>query len=91
MKKFVITALVLCAGAAASAQSRNPLSEAEFTFTTVKANPVTSVKDQANSGTCWAYSTISFLESEAIRLCGIKDTADYPDFSEFREVCEARR
>ena len=83
MKKFVITALVLCAGAAASAQSRNPLSEAEFTFTTVKANPVTSVKDQANSGTCWAYSTISFLESEAIRLCGIKDTADYPDFSEF--------
>ena len=83
MKKFVITALVLCAGVAASAQSRNPLSEAEFTFTTVKANPVTSVKDQANSGTCWAYSTISFLESEAIRLCGIKDTADYPDFSEF--------
>lgn len=83
MKKFVISALMLCMGAFAFAQRPNPLADAEFTFTTVKANPITSIKDQANSGTCWAYSTISFLESEAIRLAGIKDTADYPDFSEF--------
>ncbi len=83
MKKFVISAFLACACMSAVAQRSNPLADAEFTFTTVKANPVTSVKDQANSGTCWAYSTISFLESEAIRLAGIKDTADYPDFSEF--------
>ena len=29
-------------------------------FTVVKANKVTSIKDQNKSGTCWAYSTISF-------------------------------
>jgi len=43
-----------------------------FKFETVKALPVTSVKDQASSGTCWCFSTISFLESECIRL-GHKD------------------
>ena len=43
-----------------------------FVFTTVKENPITSVKNQASSGTCWCYSGISFVESEAIR----KGTAD---------------
>ena len=38
-----------------------------YQFTVVKENPVTPVKNQANSGTCWSYSTISFLESEAIK------------------------
>ena len=40
---------------------------AGYQFTVVKENPVTSVKNQASSGTCWCYSTISFLESEAIK------------------------
>ncbi|HPF50741.1 MAG TPA: C1 family peptidase [Draconibacterium sp.] len=30
--------------------------------------PVTSVKDQFRSGTCWSFSGLSFLESEMIRL-----------------------
>ena len=55
----------------------------EYTFTTVKAAPITSIKNQASSGTCWSFSTISFLESEAIRLGNIRDEAKYPDFSEF--------
>lgn len=84
MKKFIISIAILCAGVLASAQAqRSPMADLDYTFTTVKANPITSVKNQANSGTCWAYSTISFFESEAIRLGGIKDPAKYPDFSEF--------
>ena len=78
MKKYIILAAALLISVAASAQK-----QPEYQFTTVKANPITSVKNQYRSGTCWAFSTIGFFESEAIRICGIKDEADYPDFSEF--------
>lgn len=36
-------------------------------FTVVKENPITSIKDQNRSGTCWCYSTIGFLEAELLR------------------------
>lgn len=39
-----------------------------FTFTPVINAEVTSVKNQKSSGTCWSYSTNSFLESEMIRM-----------------------
>ena len=42
----------------------------DYTFTVVKENPITSIKNQASSGTCWCYSTISFIESEIIRMGG---------------------
>lgn len=38
-----------------------------YKFTVVKENPITSVKNQANSGTCWSYSGVGFLESELIK------------------------
>lgn len=38
-----------------------------YNFSTVADNKATSVKDQANSGTCWCYATLSFLESELLR------------------------
>lgn len=43
--------------------------EAEgYKFTDIKRLPTTSVKSQDRAGTCWSWSTISFLESEMIRL-----------------------
>lgn len=39
-------------------------------FTTVKANLITSVKNQSRSGTCWDYSTLSFFESEILKKTG---------------------
>ena len=86
-KSILLAAALLCLCAAASAQQR-PAGPAfpEYSFTTVKAAPITSIKNQASSGTCWSFSAISFLESEAIRLGNIKDEAKYPDFSEFYVV-----
>ena len=88
MKKFFLFAAALvCMGMTAGAQQRAAAPAfPEYTFTTVKAAPITSIKNQASSGTCWSFSAISFLESEAIRLGNIKDEAKYPDFSEFYVV-----
>ncbi len=39
-----------------------------FVFTTVKENPITSIKNQNRAGTCWCYSTMAFLEAELLRM-----------------------
>ena len=39
-----------------------------YNFTTVKENPITPIKNQASSSTCWSFSGIGFLESELIRM-----------------------
>ena len=41
-----------------------------FVFTTVDSVAITRVKDQNRSGTCWAFSTLGFLESEVLRTKG---------------------
>ena len=43
-----------------------------FVFTTVDSVAITPVKDQHRSGTCWAFSTLGFLESEVLRTKGIE-------------------
>lgn len=83
MKKIlVVLSAFLAAGLAANAQKAK-VDFPEYKFTTVVENPVTSIKNQHRSGTCWAYSAISFVESEVIRINNITDPEKYPDFSEF--------
>ena len=45
-------------------------SSAEKSFTVVIQLPVTSIKNQYRSGTCWDYATLAFLESEILRQSG---------------------
>ena len=51
-----------------------------YKFKDVKRLETTSVKDQHASGTCWAFSSTSFIESEMIRM-GTK-LKNVPDISE---------
>lgn len=73
MKLLKTISMMLLAGAVAVpsfAQKSNKKVDQKpegYVFTTVKANPVTPVKDQHRTGTCWCFAGISFLESEAIR------------------------
>ena len=50
-----------------NAQGNDRAREDGFKFETVKELPITSIKNQNRSSTCWAFSGISFLESEALR------------------------
>ena len=86
MKKLLIFIALGISALTVSAQPRIAPKMPDYQFTTVKANPITPVKNQFRSGTCWAYSAIGFFESEAIRLGKITDSLKYPDFSEFYVV-----
>ncbi|MCB2220648.1 MAG: aminopeptidase [Bacteroidetes bacterium] len=72
MKQAVIIncllALVLSIGINAFAQDEGKSEKEGFTFTMIKDLPVTPVKNQYRSGTCWSFSGTSFLESELLRM-----------------------
>ena len=70
MKKLFTMCLLACFVAGANAQDKKETEKNVPVFTTVKENPITSIKDQNRSGTCWAYSTLSFLESEILKATG---------------------
>lgn len=70
MKKILFaTALSLACMSSIVAQEQPKEEKQEgFIFTTVKENPITSVKNQSRAGTCWCYSSLAFLESELLRM-----------------------
>ena len=61
---------ILSAAAAALMAVNASAQTAEYEFTTVNENPITSVKNQYRSGTCWCFSALSFIESEILRTKG---------------------
>lgn len=72
MKKIIALALlaVVATGANAKGKKQPKVDSNKPVFTIVKENPITSVKDQNRSGTCWAYSTLSYFESEILKSTG---------------------
>ena len=70
MKLKTITMTLAAALVAISASAQEKPQAPEYQFTTVKENPVTSVKNQYRSGTCWCFSALSFVESEILRTKG---------------------
>ena len=72
MKKILTLALTaIIALSASAAKKKEAAKDANKpVFTTIKENPITSMKDQNRSGTCWDYSTISYFESEILKATG---------------------
>ncbi len=64
MKSILLALWAIVAAAPLMAQEEN---EDTLIFTTVVENPITSIKNQNNSGTCWCYSSLAFLESEVLK------------------------
>ena len=68
MRKIVILLCIVTLGGIAPLRAQTkPAAKRGYQFTDTKVMPCTPVKDQAMSGTCWAFSGLSFLESEAMR------------------------
>jgi bleomycin hydrolase len=63
MKKLILLLVIVFSTATLSAQNESPKG---YQFTDTKTVPVTSVKNQASSGTCWSFSTLAYLESEIL-------------------------
>ena len=84
MRKFILM-IALTAGMAAWVQSDSTAVKKDsvegWHFTTVDSVAITPVKDQNRSSTCWAFSTLGFLESEVLRMKG-----QVVDFSEMYVV-----
>ena len=71
MKKLIAMALLACIATGMNAQDKKGTAEKNKpVFTTIKENKITSIKDQNRSGTCWAYSTLSFFENEILKKTG---------------------
>lgn len=70
MKNLMLSLFALCLALTAGAQTADTTSAEGYRFTDTKIIPTTAVKDQSRSGTCWCFSTLSFLESEILRAGG---------------------
>ena len=67
-KVIALIALALCFGNVDAKKPKKDKTDDGFVFTTVKEAPITSIKNQNRSSTCWSFSSAAFFESELLRL-----------------------
>lgn len=86
--KVLLSALLALITMDTYSQTRTNKKNGGYQFTIVKEVGATSVKNQFKSGTCWCFSTQSFLESEILRLK--KDTVDLSEMFIVRNAYELK-
>lgn len=68
MKKVLVTLLaILIAAPVLFAQEEKKEKKKGYEFTMIEEVPVTPVRDQYRSGTCWSFAGLAMLESELLR------------------------
>lgn len=86
MKLLYISTMLVFVNAQLQAQTPNPpqsqalgqepltnMKGSEYKFTVVKSLDANAVQNQGQTGTCWSFSSMSFFESELIRMGKGKD------------------
>ena len=68
MKKLILSILVVACTIAAWAATGK--SDSPLIFTSIRTNPITPIKNQSRSGTCWDFATVGFFEGEILRKTG---------------------
>lgn len=66
-KQTLLIAFIAIASTAFSQEIKNK-KDGNYKFTVVKNIEATAVQNQAQSNTCWSFSSLSFIESELIRM-----------------------
>ena len=69
MKKILFLAAMATLSLATNAEEakKDSVNPNKPVFTTIIEIPITSIKNQARSGTCWNYSTLSYFEAEILK------------------------
>ncbi len=70
--KTIFFSLAFIAQISLFGQTSTNCAESKYEFTKINHLEATPVESQGNSGTCWSFSSLSYFESELIRL-GVKN------------------
>src|SRR5690349_16020809 len=67
MRKGILALLVAFSTTAPAQELRNK-KDGNYRFTVIKNLENTPIEDQAKSNTCWSFSSLSYIESELLRM-----------------------
>jgi bleomycin hydrolase len=70
MFKQRVLAALIAIGFANPTFSQNSGAAGPYTFTVTKENATGAIENQCQTGTCWSFATVSFLEAEVLRKGG---------------------
>jgi len=68
VKNTLFGALALCSMGITAQETITNKEGSEYKFKTIVDHDATDVKNQGRTGTCWSFSSLSFFESELIRM-----------------------
>ncbi len=72
-KNYILSAFIFLCLFSLNAQEKTNKKDSEYKFTILKNIEATPVQNQNQTSTCWSFSSLSFFESELIRMGKDKD------------------
>ncbi|WP_343747410.1 C1 family peptidase [Fluviicola sp.] len=89
MRKQILFSALALSTQIAFGQTVTNAADSKYQFTKVVQLDATPVENQGMTGTCWSFSSLSFFESELIRL-GHKNPAELSEMYIVRKAYEAK-
>lgn len=89
MRRITMLALAFVGMNTAIAQTVTNAPDSKYQFTKIAHLDATPVQNQGMTGTCWSFSSLSFFESELIRM-GVKNPSELSVMYIVRKAYEAK-